>query len=444
MEASNNPRHYNYPFTSENEGVSLLNSIISSFERLPQSKLKKFCSQPELLLVDQIPSFIRSRNSIDFFTVLLKDAFGTKWHDLVQELREKTPTKSYQQVVKRKKLRIIGRRKTFGIILNEKLYTITLFQNQFIRVMKIHHPDHDMIDFLHNLLENCEYRICKVEFSMDFTGLSVSERIELMEFNKTKLYLKRVGNAFKTNYRETRYINNVWKHRSIGAKEYIKDDSFLRFEITLKTPFLDGQSVSHVKDLYRLTPSVVTGRTAYKVIDFSKWRNGFHKFPEHNNCFDEQDVVNEIEQIRSTDSLNGAVKYARKFVKPNKEFLRIHPFELVFKAAINTPFIQNEHPECIRVVQPTLAKCNISGTMHHIEKTDLIDEMQDREADSSEFLNQFECSAGDNSVIEVPVLEIIRDCDLYRTGMLAGMSIAEAIQPDSAFTLVGFWKTDYG
>lgn len=431
--------HYNYPFSSENTGITLLNSLISSFQGCPESKLKSYLSHPELKLPYDIPAFIRSRNSIDYFTTLLEDAFGKKWNKLVQKLRRKTESNSYDQRISRFGTKI----KTLLIIINGKRYKIILFQTRYIRVIKVYHPDNDVLTFLCNLLITYVYHVCKVELSSDYTGLTRSESMELLEFNRKTLYVKWRGKAFAHNYVTTEYMNNVRNHRSAGVKGYIKNDSFYRLEVTLKTPFLRNLSIERIEDLYKLTPYIVTERIGYRIIDFNTWRNAFHKFPVHNNRKSERRVVNEINRITSNVSLNDAVKYARKYVKPKKEFLKIHPFEFIFKAAIQAPFIENDHPECIRVVQPSLMEPDVDEMILDIQMADLVDETDSDRIECCESLDDC-ASVGDDSVAAygIAMVEMIDDCDVSMSIVAPNWS-SEMIQHDVELSLKRFSTTEY-
>jgi hypothetical protein len=300
-----------------------------------------------------------------------------------------------------------------------------------------------LIDFLDNVLCDYKYHLSKIEFSFDFKKLATADSMEFMAFNRMTLYIKRRGKPLNLNYDETQYMNNVRKHRSVGVKGYLKNDSFYRFEITLKTPFLNEQSVRHVKDIYSLTPSIVTERVAYRVIDFDAWRKGFHRFPEHNNRYNEQDVEKEIKRIAREICFGDAVKYARKFVKRKKEFLRIHPFELIFKVATQDSFIKHQHPECIHVVDPCPVDPDVDEMTPFTQGTHQVDKKKDGLAGYRDSFDDF-ASVDGIAAERITVPGMMDNLGIYLMEVDSVRRFAVTVSWHLELVQYRFWKTDYG
>lgn len=106
-------------------------------------------------------------------------------------------------------------------------------------------------------------------------------------------------------------------------------------------------------------------RVSYKVINFRKWLRHFHQFPAHNNKFRDESVISEIQAVLGSKSLNDAVLFAKKFVDGEKRFVDIHPFDAVFRAAIQDCFIKDEHPECVRVPSTTSDQLDAFDSSEH-------------------------------------------------------------------------------
>lgn len=232
-------------------------------------------------------------------------------------------------------------------MLNGKKYELILFGLHYRRVLKVIHPDRDIIDFVDNVLADYTYHICKVECSFDFVNLNRIESMEFMDFCRKTVYVLHRGKALPLRYLTTEYFNNTWTHRSAGIKGYIRPEGFYRQEVTIKTPYLRSMGVQSILDLYKLDPSKVAERITFRCINFNKWRKGFHHRPS-NNKFTDHLVQNEINSVLHEQSLNDAVILARKYAGERK-FVDVHPFQPIFRAAIHDTFIKDEHPECIRV-----------------------------------------------------------------------------------------------
>lgn len=102
----------------------------------------------------------------------------------------------------------------------------------------IHDPNQELIDFLYSSCaynDDIELKVSEIELAYDFF---TDDRIGLIDFLKSCLFLKGAktppsGDMFK----ETFYANDLRKSNK-GLKIYIKDQRFVRLELTLKRNIL--------------------------------------------------------------------------------------------------------------------------------------------------------------------------------------------------------------
>jgi hypothetical protein len=308
---------------------------------------------------------------------------------------------------------------------------------QFRRVLKVIHPDHDIIGFLANVLADYRYHICKVECSFDFVNLNRAESIEFLNFCRRAIYVTYRGKALPIRYPTTAYFNNVWTHRSAGIKGYIRPEGFYRQEVTLKTPYLRSIGVQNILDLYKLEPSKVAERITFRCINFDKWRKGFHHQPR-NNKFNDHEIEKEIESILQKRCLNDAAILAKKYAGERK-FVDVHLFQPIFRAASQDNFIKDEHPECIRVSELTGDKAETNN----VAVRDIVAVSASKEGSAAMFLAD-ECTTDGATVLDE---NISKEFDNFHPQRKNTPHIVAAQLPPQSASKIGYsgiWKNDYG
>ncbi len=87
-----------------------------------------------------------------------------------------------------------------------------------------------------------------------------------------------------------------------------------------------------------------------------------------------------------------------------KKFVDIHPFQPIFRAAIQDTFIKDEHPECIRVIEPTGHNVELERFNHVVD--DLLD-ISELEGGSDSALPVYESTADDGTMMHDNESEMI-------------------------------------
>lgn len=136
------------------------------------------------------------------------------------------------------------------------IYNILLLlpqDNKFPYLLKIEHPDQSCIGAFEGLFEGYNYSVSKVELSFDIYS---DNNRKVYSFLKHKIFLKNRGEALNLKYDETVYYNNIRKANSKGVKMYIKDNGFVRVEITLKRNALLGNNIRALPDFLTIDPII--------------------------------------------------------------------------------------------------------------------------------------------------------------------------------------------
>ena len=138
----------------------------------------------------------------------------------------------------------------------QHMYNILLLLPKFNKLpylLKIEHPDKSCIKAFEDLFNGYNYSVSKVEFSYDIYS---DNNRKVYNFLKHKIFLKNRGYAFNLKYDETVYFNNIRKASSKGVKIYIKDERFVRVEITLKRKALLGNDILTLSDFLMVDPLI--------------------------------------------------------------------------------------------------------------------------------------------------------------------------------------------
>jgi len=295
---------------------------------------------------DEIDEYLfkyQSRNSIDWFTMMIK-ASPSRRKVLTKRLE------SYSIDCDRKFISSTQSMMTkFLITANGKVYKTILFELQYYTILKVFHPDNDVLSILGFIFSDFSYYINKCECSFDFINLSEEESMAFLELNRRFMYIQYRGKALPLYYTTTDYKTRIRQHISYGIKGYIRSvEKFYRFEATLKRKFLMAYNIVHITDLYNLCPSVVLHRIRYLTIDKVKWQRLFHKIRK-NDRYRIEVVWNEI-QLLAKRSINDALNCAVRYVNGQRNITKMHHFELIFMAVTNDSFIKEDHPECMRLI----------------------------------------------------------------------------------------------
>ncbi len=130
---------YNYACTSINEDLSASDDFICVLNRYPQSVIKKLSAQFDFSEINIMLHKFETLNSLDYFIVVIHDAFGDAYNRLIEQLKVNTVSNWYDQKLTKAGTKI----KTFWISLNGKRYQLLFFVNRYKRVLKVCHPDYD-------------------------------------------------------------------------------------------------------------------------------------------------------------------------------------------------------------------------------------------------------------------------------------------------------------
>lgn len=288
--------------------------------------------------------------SIDFITMRINGDVG-EFDELVKVIRAKSQINYNREKKWKTKKGGVAVSISMHIVLKGKKYSVLIGRAGWKKVMTLWHPDHDLISHFDSILQGYCHCVQLVEYTFDFMHIAGSLFAPFFSIFKAMFFLKYRGATLRFKKATTKYHNNGRTHRSKGVMEYEKQlngKSWFRFEIRLKRPILRKMRICSLQDIYRTDINLMVSMFEFRELDVRKFVRFFHK-DYANSRYNCEDIIRTFHEISRNEDIVTAFKDIKRFIK-GRTCHKVHRFDKRFKGCLKSAFINNEHPECERLV----------------------------------------------------------------------------------------------
>jgi len=241
----------------------------------------------------------------------------------------------------------------FYSIFNNKVYIIRhiLFRQYRHSWVRIEDPDIGILQDFSRILSSSKYIINQVEFTLDFSGISIHRIYSFLKQHYYLLHSTR-SKQFVHNYPDTEYSNDLRKTQSKGLRLYKKKDvtkklKYARLELLYKKQKLKQLGIKTISDVFGITCDTVLKPLKFKKFNYDRFIKNYvnRMIKGEPQCqLDISEVLFNINKLIKSKSVVAADTHAKGFI-PYSCF-EIHRFETELKTRLHViPFLQGDVTE---------------------------------------------------------------------------------------------------